>query len=742
MWLAGKKMRGKLAVAVAQTWLVWCICILPATSQYAGAGGNAATDITTVYLVSSCHLDVGFADTASNIVNRYFDDYFPAAIAVARELSEAGLPETLVFTTHPFLVWLYLNCYEQLGLHCPGEQALEDFMVAVKSGHITWHAFPFNSEMEYYDQSLAEFGFQVTHRLDKLFGRNATITMSQRDVPGITRSVIPLMVANGVQAITVGVNTVSMPPAVPSVFRWQDPLSQTEVVAMWHPHGYGGQNGPSMDSVVMVPGMPVALAFAIRGDNSGPPSAPEVLENYDKLRELFPGAKIVASGYDTFVSELIRYSSLLPVYAGEIGDTWIQGVASDPWKTALAREMMRLRSDCLDSGACSMEDERFVAFSMMLLKSGEHTWGKDVKTFLHDTENWYNYEFHRVQYTSPNFIDVASSWLEQRFWGNSFPVDLLGNHSLRADIVAAAAALWFNGTIDTTGYTLLNSVSDGVICGAIEVQFSEKHGGIVRLIDTRQPWNPVSYASDTNPLAKVLYQTFISENYETFFDEYFYDFGPKFSREDFGKPGWTGEANGSAGIVPLKLWVRNDGYSCSLLLKSEFFEEAWVVNEFGGSAEVWTQLVVPWANSPKESVSLNLTLYFTNKTATRIPESLSLYFNPAVSNPSEMVISKLGEYISVLDVMKNGSKHLHGSDKGIMYPNGPSFYARHSSLVCIGEPTPFPTPMEQPDVKQGFAFNLVNNIWGTNYIMWYPYQEVDASFKFDFQIVLPVLPTD
>ena len=41
---------------------------------------------------------------------------------------------------------------------------------------------------------------------------------------------------------------------------------------------------------------------------------------------------------------------------------------------------MRLRAGCLASGQCSMSD-RFVAFSMMLLKSGEHTWGKDVKTY-------------------------------------------------------------------------------------------------------------------------------------------------------------------------------------------------------------------------------------------------------------------------------------------------------------------------------------------------------------------------
>lgn len=33
-----------------------------------------AENVTTVHFVSSCHLDVGFADTAANIVNRYGTD--------------------------------------------------------------------------------------------------------------------------------------------------------------------------------------------------------------------------------------------------------------------------------------------------------------------------------------------------------------------------------------------------------------------------------------------------------------------------------------------------------------------------------------------------------------------------------------------------------------------------------------------------------------------------------------------
>jgi hypothetical protein len=296
----------------------------------------------------------------------------------------------------------------------------------------------------------------------------------------------------------------------------------------------------------------------------------------------------------------------------------------------------------------------------------------------------------------------------------------------------------FDGTVDTSGYKELESVSNVVKCGGIEVQFSNVTGAIVSLVDMREPSRPVIYAdSHSHQLAEILYQSFTSADYDTFFSEYFYDFGPAFARQDFGKPGWNGTLKVAVTADPRSLWYKEDTATCTLLLQSAFHNQSVVVSDFGGASELWSQLTIPKNTSPDSPLTLDLTIYVTNKTATRIPESLSLYFNPLVANASDMSISKLEEYIPVLDVMKNGSKHLHGSDRGIMYTNGLSFFARDSSLVCVGPPTPFPTPMEQPDVSKGFAFNLFNNIWGTNYIMWYPYQGKDASSKFNFQMIFP-----
>lgn len=35
-------------------------------------------------------------------------------------------------------------------------------------------------------------------------------------------------------------------------------------------------------------------------------------------------------------------------------------------------------------------------------------------------------------------------------------------------------------------------------------------------------------------------------------------------------------------------------------------------------------------------------------------------------------------------------------------------------------------------MTQGMSFNLANNLWGTNYIMWQPYNAADAVLQFRF----------
>jgi hypothetical protein len=56
-------------------------------------------------------------------------------------------------------------------------------------------------------------------------------------------------------------------------------------------------------------------------------------------------------------------------------------------------------------------------------------------------------------------------------------------------------------------------------------------------------------------------------------------------------------------------------------------------------------------------------------------------------------------------------------------------------IVCTGVATPFPTPRTgPPDMTKGVHFNIHQNIWNTNYVLFYPFDSADANIRSRFQL--------
>ncbi len=70
------------------------------------------------------------------------------------------------------------------------------------------------------------------------------------------------------------------------------------------------------------------------------------------MRESFPGAEVKASTFDAYSQKLWEAAPDLdlPVVTGEVGDTWINGIASDPIKVSRFKDLLRLRASLLDQG--------------------------------------------------------------------------------------------------------------------------------------------------------------------------------------------------------------------------------------------------------------------------------------------------------------------------------------------------------------------------------------------------------
>ena len=96
-------------------------------------------DIKTVLVMFKCHFDLGFVDTQAGVMRRYFEEYYPRAIEIAKDRRSAGR-DRYVWTTGSWLLYEYL---EQANKET--RQRMEE---AVNAGDIAWHALPFSWQTE------------------------------------------------------------------------------------------------------------------------------------------------------------------------------------------------------------------------------------------------------------------------------------------------------------------------------------------------------------------------------------------------------------------------------------------------------------------------------------------------------------------------------------------------------------------------------------------------------------------
>jgi hypothetical protein len=133
---------------------------------------------------------------------------------------------------------------------------------------------------------------------------------------------------------------------------------------------------------------------------------------------------------------------------------------------------------------------------------------------------------------------------------------------------------------------------------------------------------------------------------------------------------------------------------------------------------------------PKAEPSIDLTLSWFGKPATRMPEALWLTFNPIVEDAHAWQLSKSGELISPFEVVTSGNRHMHSLSAGFLYQAGGETFAVETldaPVVALGERSPLYFSNDQPDLSRGIHSCLFNNAWGTNYIMWYG-EDVRARF--------------
>ena len=415
---------------------------------------------------------------------------------------------------------------------------------------------------------------------------------------------------------------------------------------------------------------------------------------------------------------------------------------SDPQKVSRMRVMNRAWADVAakapggDIGLALAADSVLRNATRFALKNGEHTWGRDVKSNLFDNYDWLNADFDRARAPgSPNASQYAileESWWEQREWGITLAVDTLAaaNHPLAATLVDGFSRLK-PVVPDLVGFSA-GKAGEIYACGNTSIAF-DGSGAIATLIDNQFVW-----ADANHTLLSLKYRSYSAADVAAFFATYCKS-NESWVQHDYGKPGLPSSVLGQIWPTTMTgLYMRSGPNGvCSFRVESAFAADA---SENYGAAAGWTTIDIT-PSSGDQSTSIVIEVGMFNKSTTRLPEAMFMQFQPTPAN-TEWTVDKLGEWVRPSEIVNGGSKHLHGVMEGGLRAttdNGRSLNiaALDAAVANFGELNAYPSPVNTTADTRSFgsSFCLWDNLWGTNYVMWWPFMvpppdQYSASSKY------------
>lgn len=672
-----------------------------------------------VFVVSKTHLDLGFTDYAENIRQKYLHSFIPDAISLAESVNTPD-KKYFVWTTGSWLLKEMLNYTDS--------SQKEKLINALKNGNIAPHAMPFTTHSELLDYDTFDYGLSMVDELDEIRGRK-TVAAKMTDVPGHTKAIVSLLAKHGIKLLHIGVNGASAVPEVPECFLWKN--GNDEVVVIYSGDYGGAFKCDFMDEV---------LYFDHTLDNHGAPSPQKVMEKFNKIQSQFPDYEVTAGTMDDFADIIWEHKDELPVLEDEIGDTWIHGAATDPYKSASLRELMRLKREWLSDGSMQKFSKEYNAFSNALLCIAEHTCGMDVKSYFPDYENYLKSNFQKARkrdkiiikhpfwdypYNILNIINkirfkssysiIEKSWAEQRAYIEKAVDALSESHKQQAR--SALESLRPANIMNTSEY---QPYSKALKLSDFEFELNE-FGGIGSLTYKG------SEVIKKNNKALLEYRVYTSRDYDFWFENYArnMDRNAIWGYPDFGRP-----------LLKYYDGKYPEGSFYYKLDSAYVSKEEKQIKVFANLK--CSNVVCEIAGAPREvqvlytlsSDGIQFDVLWCGKDANRLTEALFLHLYP---NAGDFKLVKVGSPIDYKSTVSMGGRNLHAVEKCIMKKDFGAFdfINYHSPLISIGKGKILEYDNKIEDIeKDGISYVLYNNVWGTNFPLWY---EDNARFSFEIR---------
>ena len=661
-----------------------------------------------VIVVSKTHLDLGFTDYAENIKQKYIHSFIPDAIDLAEKVNTAD---------KKYFVWTTGSWILKEALKNP--QQKDKLTKAINDGNIVPHAMPFTTHTELLDEDSLDFGLSLVDGLDEIRGRK-TISAKMTDVPGHTKGLVSILARHGIKLLHIGVNGASALVDVPPCFVWKN--GDDEIVVIYSGDYGGAFKCDLVDEV---------LYFDHTLDNHGAPSPQKVLDKINKIQSEYPDYEVTAGTIDDFAEVIWEVREKLPVFEGEMGDTWIHGSATDSYKSASLRTLIRLKNEWLENGSLDRNSDEYKNLVDAILCTAEHTCGMDSKTYFSDYGHYLKKDFKKARKAdkvkfSHLFCDlpqsilpfvslfdgrrkrgyysvIEKSWAEQRAYID-LAIDSLSDEH-RAIAKAEIAKL-----MPTTPTPISANDVDSLQVGEWMLKIN-KNGGIGSL----KCGNEEIIRDNDEPI--FTYRSFCNEDYKYWLTHYSRNLEETaiWALGDFARPGM----NRVEGKYPSGRFA----YSVEKMCASDKQITVNLVCDKKLCDELGAPRLIQVIYTLSED-GLNMDVSWYGKDANRLTEAIYMHIFPAL----DVKLKKLGCVVNPDEVTLNGSRNLHAVQSVEMGKF--EIINRHSPLVSVGKGKILEFDNKFEDAKtDGLSFVLYNNVWGTNFPLWY-----GDNARFEFEV--------
>ncbi|MCD7774038.1 MAG: DUF5054 domain-containing protein [Clostridiales bacterium] len=651
-----------------------------------------------IIVVSKTHMDLGFTDYAENIKRMYIESFIPDAVKLADNINTSD-KKSFVWTTGS---WILKETLDK------GTVKQREYLKqAIERGHVVPHAMPFTVHTELLDEDTLDYGLSIADRLDVIRGRK-TVAAKMTDVPGHTRGLVRLLAKHGIKLLHIGVNGASAMPEVPECFLWKDGDSEVVVI-------YSGEYGGAFQCEFTEEILYIDHSL----DNKGVPAPDKIKARLRQIEKDFPEYTAEGGTFDEYADIIWEKRNSLPVFEGEIGDTWIHGAASDPYKSAALRTLMTLKTKWLRDGSMKKGSREYAEFSDCLLCIAEHTWGADSKIFLADYSHYLKKDFlvARKEDKKGAYAAIEKSWTEQREYIDSAVNALSDEHGIEAK--NALEALRPEKPVSAENFE-----------NCREYDFKEiKSGGWKFKLNSSGGIGELSFKGDSvireNELPAAEYRSFNDVDYYVWLTRYSrnIDKTAYWAVPDFARPKLH-KINGQYPSGRFAYKLNRAFYIDKSAVLAELKCDGILSSELGAPRII--QLVYRL-----EKTGLSVELSWFEKDANRLSEAVYLRMFPA---HGDFILRKTGTDVDPNTVVRGGGRNLHAvqysklkTDKNVY-----RFTNFHSPLISIGKGKILEYDNKLEDIdKDGIAYVLQDNVWGTNFPLWY---EDNACFKFEIAV--------